>query len=70
MKDLKVYEINAYAMTILCHEYDKLKFIPDFPTRIDTAKANFKRSFLEACGCYNCVEAVELIMELKFTIDE
>ena len=59
-------DINAKAMVILCHEYDKLHFIPDFKTRIDTAKVNFAKSMLDACDCMICNEAVELIINTKF----
>lgn len=70
MKDMKVYEIDAYAMTIFCHEYDKLYFIPDFKTRIATAKENFKNSFLSACDCSKCSEAVDLIVNLNFYTED
>jgi hypothetical protein len=66
MKNLYIVEINAKAMVILCEEYDKLNFIPDFKTRIDTAKQNFKERFLNTCSCKFCIEESELIINLKF----
>ena len=62
MNSLKIVEIDALAMVILCKEYDRLEYIPDFKTRIDTAKNNFKETFLNRCSCSNCTQAVNLIM--------
>ena len=59
-------DVCQYAMIIFCHEYDKLAFIPDFPTRIDTAKKNFAESMLTACSCAICEEQVQLILNTNF----
>ena len=70
MKNLTIVEIDALAMIILCKEYDRLEFIPEFKTRIDTAKQKFKERFLERCNCQGCIEATEFIMTLKFYEDD
>ena len=50
MKHLKTIELDLIAMYMFCNEYDKLEFIPDFKTRIDTAKSNFKENFMDNKG--------------------
>jgi hypothetical protein len=70
MKNLTVIEIDAFAMIILCSEYDKLFYIPEFKTRIDTAKANFKEVLLNNCNCKNCQEVANFIIDLKFYEDD
>ena len=59
-------DIDDFAMYVFCNEYDKLGFIPDFKTRIDTAKSNFKENFLQRCSCENCKNASELIINLNW----
>ena len=66
MKDLKIVELDAFAMYMFCNEYDKLEFIPEFKTRIDTAKQNFKDSFLQRCSCEACKNASDLIINLNW----
>jgi hypothetical protein len=51
---------------MFCNEYDKLEFIPEFKTRIDTAKQNFKDSFLQRCSCEACKNASDLIINLNW----
>ena len=70
MINLKIVEIDALAMVILCKEYDRLEHIPEFRTRIDTAKNNFKETFLSRCSCSSCMQAVDFIISLKFYEDE
>jgi hypothetical protein len=70
MTNLTIVEIDAIAMVILCKEYDRLDFIPDFKTRIDTAKQNFKERFLQRCNCQSCISATVFIMTLKFYEDD
>ena len=57
-------------MSVFCIEYDKLYYIPNFETRIDTAKENFKNLYLAGCSCNICCDTVNLILSLKFYENE
>ena len=70
MKNLKIVEVSAEMMIVLCEEYDKLHFIPDFKTRIDTAKQNFKNRMEQKCKCSYCTDEIIFIMNLKFYEDD
>ena len=70
MRNLSPIDVDAYAMVIFCHEYDKLFFIPDFPTRIATAKKNFEQSMLNVCSCKVCKESISIILNTKFFTED
>lgn len=61
-------EINAHLMIMLCIEYDKLNYIPHFPTRIDTAKKSLQleieKHHLQHDRMIN--EQLNQILKLKF----
>lgn len=61
-------EINAHLMIMLCIEYDKLNYIPNFPTRVDTAKNNLKNLITNAGLNNDKIINAELqqILNLKF----
>lgn len=70
MRTLTGVDLDQLAYLKFVEEFHKLKFIPDFQLKIDTAKNNFKTNFLAECNCNNCIQAVDLIINTKWNESE
>jgi len=64
--DYKEFEIEVLALFKFVTEVNKLNFIEDKKLKYDTAKKNFKESFLEHCSCHVCTTKTNNILEIQF----